>query len=104
MKAKHQQEAKAINIGKKAWVSFCVVLLGVMVSAIAIVDSTHQSRLLLNELNQLENQRNELQITWNQLSLEQSSLVSQGRVEDLAITVLGMEMPVMEDVVVIHRD
>ena len=66
--------------------------------------STHKSRHLLNELQQLEQQRNDLQVEWGQLLLEQSSLVSQGRIENLAIAELGMKIPVTENVVVVQGD
>lgn len=92
------------KIGKQGWIIFVVVLMAVLVSANGVVYSTHKSRNLLNELQLLEKRRNEMQVEWGQLLLEQSSLVSQGRVEDRAIAELGMKIPVMENVVVIQRD
>lgn len=92
------------KISKQGWTVFSALLFGVLVSATGVVYSTHNSRNLLNELQLLEKRRNELQVEWGQLLLEQSSLVSQGRVEDRAITELGMKIPVMENVVVIERD
>ena len=59
---------------------------------------------MLNDLQALENQRNELQVEWGQLLLEQSSLVSQGRIEDIAVAELGMEIPAMKDIVVVKSD
>ena len=88
-------------ISVASWLGYVAVMLAVMVSAVAVVYSTHKSRHLLNDLHQLEKQRNELQVEWGQLLLEQSSLVSQGRIEDIAIAELGMEVPVMENVVVV---
>lgn len=70
-------------------------------TATGVIYSTHKSRYLLNELQQLENQRNSLQVEWGQLLLEQSSLVSQGQIENLAIADLGMEIPTTENVVVV---
>jgi len=90
--------------GLKSW--FCLVgLLSLTASsAIGVIYSTHKSRHLLNELQQLERQRNGLQVEWGQLLLEQSSLVSQGRIENLAIAELGMKIPATENVVVVSGE
>lgn len=89
------------EISAASW--FCLVCLLALTagSAVGVVYSTHKSRHLLNELQQLEQQRNALQVEWGQLLLEQSSLVSQGRIENLAITELGMTIPSTENVVVV---
>lgn len=104
MTARKKQSEGSQPISVQTWLSFLAVLIAVMVSATAVVYSTHKSRSLLNELQYLEKQRNELQVEWGQLLLEQSSLVSQGRVEDRAITELGMEIPVIENVLVIQSE
>ncbi len=51
-------------------------------------------------MQELEKQRNRVQIEYSQLLLEQASLVAQGKVEDTAIAELGMEVPDMSKVVV----
>jgi cell division protein FtsL len=104
MTARKTQVKSSQNISVQVWVGFLSVLVMVMISATGVVYSTHKSRHLLNELQILEKQRNELQVVWGQLLLEQSSLVSQGRIEDRAIAELGMEIPVIENVMVIQRD
>ncbi|MFZ8927846.1 MAG: cell division protein FtsL [Pseudohongiellaceae bacterium] len=81
-----------------------VLLMLTTVSATGVIYSTHKSRYLLNELRQLERQRNNLQVEWGQLLLEQSSLVAQGRIENLAIAELGMKIPTVENVVVVTGD
>jgi cell division protein FtsL len=68
------------------------------------VYTTFTSRHLLNSLQELEKQRNRLQVEWSQLLLEQSSLVAQGKVEDTAIAELGMEVPDMSKVVVFQSE
>lgn len=85
------------------WFLFCALLFAVCISALGVVYSTNDSRHLLNELQGLENERNNLQIEWGQLLLEQSSLVSQGRVEDIARAELGMIIPTVENTVVVRR-
>lgn len=92
------------TLGRKIWTCFVLLVLAVVYSATSVVYSTHKSRHLLNELQQLGKQRNDLQVEWGQLLLEQSSLISQGRIEDIAIADLGMEIPAMENVVVVASD
>jgi len=86
------------------WLAFLVLLIVVAGSALAVVYATHTSRHRLNSVQQLEQQRNFLQVEWGRLLLEQSSLVSQGKVEDMAIAELGMELPDMSKVVVLNSD
>ncbi|MAY02293.1 MAG: cell division protein FtsL [Gammaproteobacteria bacterium] len=96
-KAKQKQE------GLTLWGCFYLSLALVCASALGVVYSTHSSRHLLNELQTLENQRNALQVEWGQLLLEQSSLMSQGQVEELARAELNMIIPGREDIVVVRR-
>lgn len=88
-------------MGLGAFCGFVVLLLAVTASAMGVVWSTHLSRHLLNELQGLERERNALQVEWGRLLLEQSSLVAQGRIEDLAAARLDMKVPAMENVVVV---
>lgn len=86
-----------------SWCGFGITLAAVCMTALGVVYSTHKSRLLLNELQALENERNSLQVEWGQLLLEQSSLISQGRVEDIAKAELRMVIPGKENIVVVKR-
>jgi cell division protein FtsL len=86
---------------RRYWLAFCVLLTLVMVTALAVINSTHVSRGRLHAMQQLELQRNAIQVEYTRLLLEQSSLVSQGKVEDMAVSELGMETPDMSKVVVL---
>jgi len=90
--------------GPQYWFWFVVLLVLVAASGLGVVYTTFSSRHLLNDLQQLEKQRNRLQVEWGRLLLEQSSLVAQGRVEDMAIAELGMEVPDLKQVVVFKSD
>lgn len=85
------------------WAIFSALLVAITLTALGVVYTTFTSRHLLNSLQDLEKQRNRLQVEWNQLLLEQGSLVAQGKVEDTAIAELGMEVPDMNKVVVFKR-
>lgn len=104
MVVKSKSQVKSRPITLKTMVHLVVLLMLTTVSATGVIYSTHKSRYLLNELQQLERQRNNLQVEWGQLLLEQSSLVAQGRIENLAIAELGMKIPTMENVVVVTGD
>lgn len=94
----------AAAASSRFWVAFVTLLAAVTLTALSVVYTTFTGRHLLNELQDLEKQRNRLQVEWGQLLLEQSSLVSQGKVEDTAIAELGMEVPDMNKVVVFTSD
>jgi cell division protein FtsL len=104
MVIKSRSQVKSRPITLKTMVHLVVLLMLTTVSATGVIYSTHESRYLLNELRQLERQRNNQQVEWGQLLLEQSSLVAQGRIENLAIAELGMKIPTVENVVVVTGD
>ena len=86
------------------WLAFNALLLFVLTSGLGVVYASHVSRQRLNVLQQLEQDRNDLQVEWGKLLLEQSSLVAQGKVESVAVSELGMQMPSMNEVVVFTGD
>ncbi len=98
------RESRQVVISAASWCTLVALLSVTAGSAIGVIWSTHKSRHLLNDLQQLEQERNDLQVQWGQLLLEQSSLVSQGRIENLAIAELGMIIPATENVVVVQGD
>lgn len=72
--------------------------LAVLASAVAVVDSRHQARMLFVELERLAAERDRLNIEWGQLQLEQSTQSNHGRVERVASEKLRMELPQPDDV------
>lgn len=75
--------------------SYILILLvvAVLVSALAVVYSTNSYRSTFNQVEQQEQQTHYLQLQWGQLLLEQASLVTPARVEELASEKLGMILP-----------
>lgn len=90
--------------GKQYWILLLLLLAGICGTALGVVQTTFDTRRLLNQLQKLEQERNQLQVEWSQLLLEQSSLVAQGKVEDLAISQLDMEVPSIDRMVVLKSD
>ncbi|MFN2308168.1 MAG: cell division protein FtsL [Gammaproteobacteria bacterium] len=79
-----------------------LMLLGLVATALGNVYAKHQSRKLFVELQGLEAARDEMNIEWGQLQLEQSTWSTHVRVEDVARAQLGMTMPAPEALVVIR--
>jgi len=67
-----------------------LLLVLVVFSALAVVYSKHQSRKLFVELNALQKVRDEMDVEWGQLQLEQSAWATSGRIEKLARERLNM--------------
>jgi cell division protein FtsL len=68
-------------------------------SALGVIWSKHESRTAFIELQRLQGERDELDIDWGRLKLEQSSWSSHGRVEQVARTNLKMIIPPVNDVI-----
>lgn len=68
------------------------------VSAIGVVWTRHETRSLFIQLQQLNSQRDALDIEWGQLKIEQSAWATHGRVEQTARANLKMVIPKAEEV------
>lgn len=75
----------------------------VMVSAFAVVATKHESRQLFIEKVALDKQRDELNVEWGRLQLEQNTWAAHGRVEPLARKELNMRMPKSNEIIVMER-
>ncbi len=74
-----------------------------VVSAIAIVYTKHESRKLFVELETLTFERDELNIEYGQLQIEQSTWAAHPRIEKVANDRLSLERPVSTEIYVIER-
>ncbi|MCP5160946.1 MAG: cell division protein FtsL [Hahellaceae bacterium] len=74
----------------------------VVLSALAVVYSTHWSRQLFSELKGLQLHRDQLEREWSQLLLEQSAWSTHNRIERIAMEQLNMVMPDMDKVEVVR--
>ncbi|MCE5231917.1 MAG: cell division protein FtsL [Mizugakiibacter sp.] len=86
-----------------AALAFAALLVADLVSAIAVVWSRHESRALFVELTRLENGRDELNVDFGRLELEQATWADPSRVEDMARSRFGMLNPPPADVELIQR-
>lgn len=74
------------------FVSYILLFL-VIASAFSVVYYTHINRQKTSELEQLYTQRDELDIEWRNLLLEQNSLAEHSAIESRATKSLNMKRP-----------
>ncbi|RZA36222.1 MAG: cell division protein FtsL [Lysobacteraceae bacterium] len=79
-----------------------VMILGSIAAAIGVVYARHQHRLLFVELSRLEKVRDELNIEFGRLQLEQATVAESNRIDQIARLRLGMKSPEAADVVVVR--
>ena len=80
-----------------------LALLTVLASALGVAYSKHQSRRLFVELQALNGGRDALDIEWGRLQLEQSTLATPIRIENMARQRLGMFVPAADRIVIIKQ-
>jgi cell division protein FtsL len=80
-----------------------VVILASIASAIGVVYARHRHRLLFVELAKLEKVRDELNIEFGRLQLEQATVAESNRIDQVARVRLGMKFPEAGDVVVVRQ-
>jgi cell division protein FtsL len=79
-----------------------VVLLADISSALGVVYTRHQSRLLAVELSALEARQDEGLAEWSRLQIEQGWLADASRIEKTARGVLQMQQPETTHILVIR--
>jgi len=73
----------------------------VLVTALAVIYAQHQSRKSFVELQELQKVRDEIDVQWGRLQLEQGAWTTHGRVEQIARNKLDMEIPNTDAVVIV---
>lgn len=70
-------------------------------SALSLVYAKHNKRNLFIELQTLQSQRDDLNIEWGRLQLEQSTFATHSYIEDTARRELNMVLPLQEDIIMV---
>ncbi len=87
----------------KVYIWLIPLLVGAnVISALAVVFSTYETRVLFGELQSLERQHEELKIEYGQLLLEESAWSSPGLIEQKAKNELGLSAPKESNIKVIQ--
>lgn len=77
-----------------------LLILAVFLSALALIDARHENRVLFTQLQQLRQQRDQLNIEWGRLLLEQTTWSTHAYIEQSATKKLDMHMPIKSEIVV----
>jgi cell division protein FtsL len=75
-----------------------MLLAAVLGSAVGVVWTRHESRVLFVSLTQLQNQRDEINIEYGKLELEQATHAEPRRIDDEARQKLAMFNPNPQDI------
>jgi cell division protein FtsL len=80
-----------------------VLLAANVLSAIGVVFARHEHRQLFIALTKLERSRDELNIEFGRLQLEQATWAESNRIDQVARMRLGMKFPETSDIVVVRQ-
>ncbi|MEE8343913.1 MAG: cell division protein FtsL [Woeseiaceae bacterium] len=89
--------------GRQPFLLIAVFVAVLAVSALAVIYTKHDSRKLFVELENLTTERDELNIEWGQLQIEQSTWATHARIERLAIEEMSLVRPQSGEIYVIER-
>jgi cell division protein FtsL len=78
-----------------------VLILVLLISALTVIYSKYQSRLIFIEIQKQERELDQYEVEWGQLQLELTTLAEQNRVEQVAREQLRLVMPVREKIIYI---
>jgi cell division protein FtsL len=81
---------------------FVLLLLATISTAIGVVYARQKHREAFIELTRLEHERDDLNIEFGRLQLEQATWAETNRIEQVATTKLGMVFPASQDIVVVR--
>ena len=85
------------------YVILAVLVIANVATALLVVRDRHEHRLAFIALNKLDKTRDELNIEFGRLQLEQATWAESNRVDQVARARLGMEFPRTEEIVVLRR-
>jgi len=79
-----------------------VLWVAVLASSLGVIYAKQEARNRFNELQKLTRARDDLDIEWGQLQLEQSTWATHGRVEQVARDDLRMVIPQASDLRIVQ--
>jgi cell division protein FtsL len=92
-----------IGSGRQPFLLIAVFVAVCALSALALIYTKHDSRKLFVELENLTTERDELNIEWGQLQIEQSTWATHARIERLAVEEMSLVRPQSGEIYVIER-
>jgi len=92
-----------IGSGRQPFLLIVVFVAVCALSALALIYTKHDSRKLFVELENLTTERDDLNIEWGQLQIEQSTWATHARIERLAVEEMSLVRPQSGEIYVIER-
>ncbi len=90
-----------MNEYMRIYILWILLVLAGLASAVGGIYSKHQSRKLFTELQALTQERDQLEVEWGRLQIEQSTWSTHARVERLVREQMGMRMPVAGEILLV---
>jgi len=93
---------RQVNLAKAVWQDLTthlwlvMLVLAVLCSAIAVIYSSHNNRLMIGHWEELREQHDKLKLEARHLLLEEMSLAEHNRIEQIATKKLAMKRPKTE--------
>jgi len=78
------------------------ILMALIAASLGVAYSVHKSRVYLNQLQTLQIERDQLEVEWGQLLLEQQAWGAYGRIGKVATDELGMRTPAPHEVMMVR--
>ena len=88
--------------GRRPFILITVLITVCVLSALTQIYIKHESRKLFIELENLTTERDQLNIEWSQLQIEQSTWASHARIERVAIEELSLVRPQSGEIYVVE--
>ncbi len=88
-------------MAKARYIGMAGLILVLLVSALVVIYSKYQSRLIFIEIQKQERALDQYEVEWGQLQLELTTLAEQNRVEQVAREQLKLVMPLREKIIYI---
>ena len=86
----------------KTKILLMLLVAAVLVSALGVVNAKHKNRFEFSQLQLLLKQKQQIEIEWGQLQLEQATWATHGRIEEMARGKLEMQLPSLDKVEIIR--
>ena len=80
-----------------------LIIITLVSSAVATAYSVHKYRAYLNDLQRLQTDRDNLEVQWGQLLLEQNSWGAYGRIGKVATEQLQMRSPTPQEIIMVRQ-
>lgn len=96
-------KAEDSRMSRSAWLGLAVLWVAAILSALGVVHARHESRKAFIDLQALYAERDELDIDWDRLLIEQSTWATHARIEQIARERIKMRVPDPAEIVILRK-